>query len=567
MKIICIWTFCFPIFRDHIILCGGLYDDKNSTRAAPQTEFPRRALKMTKIEIICGFLESGKTTLIQKILEQEYCKEYRRIVILQCEEGLTEFRASAMANKDVVLAQIEQPEKIRKRLFSKMKEELDPDLILIEYNGTWPIEQLLRVRLPADYRIDRVLFCAEASTFPLYMKNTGSMMLNQLSNADAVFFNRCGGNTDALKATVKSCNRTAELCFMEEAAEQYAVRVLKPEEVRKENSLRKKKQIGTAAALVALYFLAIHFFLNAPPYIKSINMIFIGILMQAVPFLLVGSFVSGLLQVFVSDDTLVRMFTGHQWLGYPLAVVSGFFFPICDCGIVPIASRLTQKGVPLSKAMVFMLAAPAMNPITILSTIYAFPGQPQYALYRVLLGTVVALLTGLVLNLTHVRTEDVFLSSSAACSCSVATVNVQGSGAAAKAESVLLISGQEFFTMGKYIVAGAFVCAVLQQVVPVSYFSNTGSRIILPLLLMLLAAFFMSVCSTSNAFIGRSFLNIFPMAAVMGFIVMGPMLDLSNLLMLGSNFKKSFIIRLACTLLTVAYPVFLLFSVFLIGGK
>ncbi|MBW7572114.1 permease [Caproiciproducens faecalis] len=522
---------------------------------------------MTQIEIICGFLESGKTTLIQNILEQEYMQQYRRIVIIQCEEGLTEFRAASMASKDVVLAQIEHPEKIRKGLFTKMKEELDPDLILIEYNGTWPIEQLLRVRLPSDYRIDRILFCAEASTFPMYIKNTGNMMLNQLGNADAVFLNRCSADTDTLKATVRSCNRTAKICFTDESVEHCTASILKPEEIQRAAGTLKRNRIGIARGLITLYLISIHFFLNAPPIVKSINMSFIGILMQAVPFLLIGALVSGLLQVFVSDETLVRMYTGHKWLGYPLAAVSGLFFPICDCGIIPITSRLTQKGVPLSKAMVFMLAAPSVNPVTIISTLYAFPGQPQYALYRVLLGSVIALLAGFILNVSHIRSEDVFLTFSAACSCSAVTANVQGSGKAAKFESVILIAGQEFFSMGKYIVIGAFVCSVLQQTIPVSSFRSTGSRIILPLILMLLAAFFMSVCSTSNAFIGRSFLNIFPITAVMGFIVMGPMLDLSNLLMLSSNFKKIFIVRLACTLLTIAFPVFLLFSVFSAGGK
>ena len=97
---------------------------------------------MTKIEVICGFLESGKTTLIQHILEQDYMKQYHKILILQCEEGMTEFRASTMKNKNVVLTQIEGPYQIRAKLFFKIKAELEPDLILVEYNGTWQFSLL-----------------------------------------------------------------------------------------------------------------------------------------------------------------------------------------------------------------------------------------------------------------------------------------------------------------------------------------------------------------------------------------------------------------------------------------
>ena len=525
---------------------------------------------MTKIEVICGFLESGKTTLIQHILDQDYMEQYHKILILQCEEGITEFRASTMKNKSVVLDQIEESYKIRAKLFAKIKAELEPDLILVEYNGTWPIEELLRVRLPDDYKIDKILFCADASTFELYMKNTGTLMLNQLNNVDAVLFNRCVGNFNTLKAGVKNNNRDAELLFNDKSADQYLEAFLKPEEIQKENHIRSRNRISVMISLICIYLFifTIPLYYNVFSFIKSTNMIFLGILMQAVPFLLIGAFVSAFLQVFVPDETLVRIFTGHKWLGIPLALILGFFFPICDCGIVPIASRLTQKGVPLPQAMVFMLAAPAMNPVTILSTLYAFPGQPQYALCRIGLGALVALLAGFVLSVIHIKSGNVLTAfSTVTCSCTSITTGIQNSGTKGKIESVFLIAGQEFFNMGRYIVIGSLTCSILQQSIPVSFFSGTGAKVVLPIALMLLAAFFMSVCSTSNAFIGRSFLNIFPTAAVMGFIVMGPMLDLTNLFMMSSTFKKRFIMRLTIILLAIAFPVFLLFSAMLKGGS
>ena len=118
--------------------------------------------------------------------------------------------------------------------------------------------------------------------------------------------------------------------------------------------------------------------------------------------------------------------------------------------------------------------------------------------------------------------------------------------------------------MGRYIIVGSLLCAVLQQAVPASLFQSRGTAVV-PIFLMLLAAFFMSVCSTSNAFIGRSFLNVFPPVAVLAFIVMGPMLDLSNLFMLSASFKKKFVVRLAGTLFGTGLFVFLLLSMLLKG--
>jgi len=122
----------------------------------------------TKIEVICGFLESGKTMLIQTMLENDLMEQYDNIVMLQCEDGIEELRATPLRNKNVVQADITDEYKIQGRLFSKIKRELNPDLILIEYNGTWPISNLLRVRLPSNYYIDKILFCADATTFELF---------------------------------------------------------------------------------------------------------------------------------------------------------------------------------------------------------------------------------------------------------------------------------------------------------------------------------------------------------------------------------------------------------------
>lgn len=519
---------------------------------------------MTNIEVFCGFLGGGKTTAIQRVLEQDYMRDYRRIVLIQCEEGDSEFRAGNMKNKNVILSQIEEIGKIREALFEKIKEQLDPDLILIEYNGTWPIEQLLRVRLPADYRLDQIVFCAEAATFDLYMKNTGSLMRNQVSNADSVLLNRCGPDLKSLTAAVAGANRTAGLCTDQQAADRYLAAVFNREEAAKAGRARRRNLVITAAVLVCLYLIAVALPAMNSLYTKvqSINMVFIGIAMQAVPFLLLGAFVSSLLQVFVPDELLVRFFTRHRWLGFPLALVLGFFFPICDCGIVPIASRLTQKGVPLSHTMAFMLAAPAVSPIAIVSTLYAFPGQPVYVFYRVIAGILIAALAGIAIHFIYGRSETALLPSpSLSCACSVDTVPCKS-----KLELIFVLTGKEFISMGKYIVIGALSCAVLQQIIPASLLQGKGPLLIFPLLLMLLLAFFMSVCSTSNAFIGRSFLNVFPATAVVAFIVMGPMLDLSNLFMLTGTFKKGFVVRLVALLLAISVPLFLLFSVKIQGG-
>lgn len=525
---------------------------------------------MTKIEVFCGFLESGKTTQIQHILEQNYIESYEKILILQCEDGEAELCLSTAKNKNVLLKQIDQKEKLCYELFHKIKSELNPDLILIEYNGTWPIEILLSLPMPKDFKMGQIFFCANASTFDFYIKNTGGLMANQLSNADAVLFNRVSGNTKLLKSATQNLNRSTFVSFNEETEDSLFKGLFDPEISKRNRNQQKGYHLIFSALLVCtcILFAVIFHSSQFGAFIQSINMIFIGILMQAVPFLLIGAFVSALLQVFLPDETLVKLFTSHKWLGFPIAMILGFFLPVCDCGIVPIASRLTQKGVPLPETMVFMLAAPAINPITILSTLYAFPGQPQYALFRIGIGLLISLIAGLTLRLTHQEASLILSGGSpATCSCGTVGSPPPHSGKLGKIESVFMIAGQEFLGMGRYVIVGSLLCTILQQMMPTFLFQSTDTvmAMIVPILLMLLAAFFMSVCSTSNAFIGRSFLNIFPPAAVIAFIVMGPMLDLSNLFLLGANFKKQFVVRFAGILFVTGFFVFLLLSLFLKG--
>lgn len=521
----------------------------------------------TKIEVICGFLESGKTTLMQHILEKNLLIQYDKIVVLQCEAGTEELNAVPLKNKNIVQADIENEFQIRTQLFSKIKRELNPDLILIEYNGTWPIETLLRVRLPKNYDIDKILFCADATTFELYMNNTGEMMAEQLSNADLVLFNRCMEKShDVLKQGVKNINRESKLSFDEIAADYYLDDLLEKELPSGKQPRRWKFGAVLLFAFFFLFFLFIKTQNNTAAYtfVQSVNTVLIGVLLQAVPFLLIGVFVSSMLQVLVPDERLVRLFTNHPVLGLPLAIVMGVMFPICDCGMVPITSRLIKKGVPLPQAITFMLASPAVNPITFLSTLYAFPSQRQYAVYRVLFGIIISLIVGLILKVCKVNADEVLIQGSSGTACSSGYMGgLKFTGGLGTVEAIFRHAGMELINIGRFIVCGALISAILQIALPTSVFHSKGTNIVLLLLIMLLASFVMSVCSSSNAFIARSFANFFPVPAIMGFMVMGPMLDLSNLFVLSSSFNKKFIIKLAATLFTVGFAVFILFSIYI----
>ena len=106
--------------------------------------------------------------------------------------------------------------------------------------------------------------------------------------------------------------------------------------------------------------------------VQTFVTIFLGIFIEAVPFLLLGTLASGLVEVLVRRDQLTRLIPGTPVLASLAGVALGLAFPVCECGAVPLTRRLFQKGLPLSAGVAFLLAAPVVNPIVIASTWAAF---------------------------------------------------------------------------------------------------------------------------------------------------------------------------------------------------
>lgn len=294
--------------------------------------------------------------------------------------------------------------------------------------------------------------------------------------------------------------------------------------------------------------------------IQIFNTIFISILMQAFPFMLIGIFVSAAMEVFAPDQFVTRVFPSRFGLGFITAMFAGLLFPVCECAIVPVTTRLVKKGVALPIAVTFMLSAPIINPIVIVSTLYAFAGQPQVALLRVVFGLAIALLVGGVLYLLNAG-NDVLLTGYDDCGCHchdhcaccaepLGSLH-DGGETAQKTRTILqklkemfLHAGEEFFGVGRYLILGAFLTSLIQILIPRAWFAGLNEKSGIPLLMMMLIAFLFSACSTSDAFIAKSFAGRFSLGAIMGFLVFGPMMDIKNILMLLGNFKKKFVITL-----------------------
>ena len=161
------------------------------------------------VYLFAGFLDSGKTSFINGILEDGFAQE-EKTLLLCCEEGVEEYHPSVLRNVTVVTLEEEQ---LNANFLKELERKHKPGQIIIEYNGMWPMEPLFRDALPDNWLLYQVVTQVEASTFEVYAKNMGQLMMEKLAGADMIVFNRCTEELRAAlrKRNLKMVNRRADI--------------------------------------------------------------------------------------------------------------------------------------------------------------------------------------------------------------------------------------------------------------------------------------------------------------------------------------------------------------------
>ncbi|MGB5061641.1 MAG: permease, partial [Candidatus Promineifilaceae bacterium] len=273
---------------------------------------------------------------------------------------------------------------------------------------------------------------------------------------------------------------------------------------------------------------------------QTFTTIFLGIFIEAVPFLLAGSIVSGLIEIFIDRDWLARWVPRRAAAAALTGALMGFAFPVCECGVVPVTRRLYHKGLPLSVGVAFLLAAPVVNPIVILSTYAAF-GWGPVLIGRLVFSVLIAFIAGLLFNLAAPE-EALLPTTQADETCSVVDER-QGTGYG-RFWQALAIGGDDFMDMARYLIVGSMMAAAMQTLIPQSTLLALGSGPIISVIIMMALAFVLSICSTVDAFLALSFVNSFTTGSILAFLVFGPMVDIKSSLMFLGVFRKRTVLYL-----------------------
>ncbi|MCP6681572.1 permease [Bacillus nakamurai] len=270
----------------------------------------------------------------------------------------------------------------------------------------------------------------------------------------------------------------------------------------------------------------------------QLNSIFISILIEAIPFILIGVILSGIIQMFVSEEMIAKIIPKNRFLAVLSGALAGILFPACECGIIPITRRLLLKGVPLHAGVAFMLTAPIINPIVLFSTYIAFGNKWSVVFYRGGLALAVSLIIGVILSYQYKDNQLLAPAETGHHHHTDRQTLLQKLG------GTLRHAIDEFFSVGKYLIIGAFIAAAMQTYVKTSTLLSIGQNDVSSSLVMMGLSFVLSLCSEVDAFIASSFSSTFSLGSLIAFLVFGAMVDVKNLLMMLAAFKKRFVFLL-----------------------
>ncbi|NMF84033.1 permease [Nodosilinea sp. P-1105] len=333
--------------------------------------------------------------------------------------------------------------------------------------------------------------------------------------------------------------------------------------------------------------------------------LFLSLLVEAMPFLLLGVIFSSVLLLFVDERRLLSILPRNVVLASLSGSMIGFMFPVCECGNVPVARRLLMKGAPTAVAMGYLLAAPTVNPIVFWATWMAFRDQPEIVFLRVGFTMIIATIISLIFsrqkdmrpflqdNLTRLMGEPVDTSSRNGNGQNGngpqgnSGVTCPAPAASAAATSPLLQSGTflmqapgqvlqlnappaqvmdqlapslpplkdrlrmmgdnmvlELRELGSVLIIGSAIAAFVQVAIPREVILSLGQGPITSILAMMTLAWVVSICSTVDSFFALSFASVFTSGSLLAFLVFGPMVDLKNISLLLTVFKGRTIIYL-----------------------
>jgi uncharacterized protein len=289
---------------------------------------------------------------------------------------------------------------------------------------------------------------------------------------------------------------------------------------------------------------------------------FLALAFEGLPFVLVGSLISGFIAAFVPSRVITRFLPKNRFLATLVSGLLGLIFPVCECGVVPVVRRLLDKGLPLYCGLTYMLASPIVNPLVAISTYAAFRAQQPglNTVVRLVSGYLVAVVVGLIVSrldparllggqaiATRTGRRRITLSIAAMPDAPDAS---RGVSIRQRLIGAVQLASDDFIDTAIYFMIGAAVASVFNTAVDQRIILPLASSPILSVVAMMVIAGILTLCSSSDAFIAATFTS-FPMPARMAFLIFGPMFNFKLPFLYSSLLRKRAVVALGVGLFII----------------
>jgi uncharacterized membrane protein YraQ (UPF0718 family) len=320
--------------------------------------------------------------------------------------------------------------------------------------------------------------------------------------------------------------------------------------------------------LLIIGFIAWPFLTHHHAMWPTYSLLFTGIVLEALPFMLLGAAVSGIIEVYVKKEWLLSRLPQKTWVVTCIAGGLGMIFPVCECAIVPVVRRLTRKGIPFPAAIAYLLGGPIVNPIVGFSTYWAYGNDIRIVAIRLLSGYLVAVAVGLMMGrLFKNRTaliDSVHGDEKHSCACghdhNHDHASPDGVTKTRRFLGAIRHASDDFIAVIHFLIIGAALAAGSQTFLNRNLVLALSDYPMLPEFAMMALAILLNICSEADAFIAASFRGLVPLSAQLAFMLIGPMFDIKLLLMYRTVFTRKAILALSLMIIGMVSFVIGLFN-------
>ena len=258
----------------------------------------------------------------------------------------------------------------------------------------------------------------------------------------------------------------------------------------------------------------------------------ISVIVESLPFVILGILLSIIVQVWIPEAWLIRYLPKNPWLRRAAISFLGVLLPVCECGNVPLARGLMVKGFTVSESMTFLLAAPILNPITIITTHQAFGWDGGILIARLVGGFVIANLVGWMIS-RHPSPQNL-LTPGFAETCRLEAQH--GPATSRRLSTAANLFAHETSSMLPALFVGAAIAGFIQVALSREALTTLGGHPLWGVLALMALAFVIAICSNVDAFFALSLASTFSPGALIAFLVFGPMIDVKMIAMLRTTF-------------------------------